>query len=146
MVDKITSFTGPNRFLSNFHPAPVEWLGHTYQTVEHAYQAAKFAAHPEIVKEIQATTSPGDTKKIARKYKHLIEPSWFIYGRELVMFYLLQQKFHPGSGMAGKLIATGHAELIEGNTWNDTFWGVCNGQGENNLGSMLMLIRTSLAD
>lgn len=146
MVDKITSFQGPNRFLSNFWFVKIEWLGFTYPTVEHAFQAAKFANHPEIVELIQKCDRPGDTKKIASEYKHLIEPSWFIYGRELVMFYLLQQKFHPGSDLAKQLVATGHAELIEGNTWNDTFWGVCNGQGDNHLGSMLMIIRTALAD
>ena len=33
---------------------------------------------------------------------------------------------------------------IEGNTWNDTFWGVCNGQGQNWLGKILMLVRSEL--
>lgn len=41
-------------------------------------------------------------------------------------------------------MTTGNAELIEGNTWNDTFWGVCNGEGENNLGKLLMKVRTNL--
>jgi hypothetical protein len=34
--------------------------------------------------------------------------------------------------------------LIEGNTWGDTFWGVCNGVGENNLGKTLMNVREIL--
>lgn len=42
------------------------------------------------------------------------------------------------------LLETGDAELIEGNTWNDTFWGVCNGEGENNLGRLLMKVREEL--
>jgi len=42
------------------------------------------------------------------------------------------------------LIATGDTELIEGNDWEDTFWGVCNGMGENNLGKLLMKVRQSL--
>lgn len=36
-------------------------------------------------------------------------------------------------------------ELIEGNTWGDTFWGVCRGKGENNLGKILMRLRSELA-
>ena len=28
-------------------------------------------------------------------------------------------------------------ELIEGNDWHDTFWGVCNGIGKNWLGKIL---------
>lgn len=27
--------------------------------------------------------------------------------------------------------------IVEENTWNDTFWGVCNGKGLNILGLML---------
>ena len=63
----IKEFQGENRFLSNFYPARVVWMGHTYPTVEHAFQAAKFAAHPHVVKEIQDAETPGQSKKIARK-------------------------------------------------------------------------------
>jgi len=42
------------------------------------------------------------------------------------------------------LMETGNAELIEGNNWEDIFWGVCNGTGENNLGKLLMKLRQSL--
>ena len=36
--------------------------------------------------------------------------------------------------------------LIEGNTWewSRTFWGVCNGSGENHLGRLLMKVREEL--
>ena len=43
-----------------------------------------------------------------------------------------------------KLVATGDAELIEGNHWNDTCWGVCKGIGQNNLGKILMEVRDML--
>ena len=46
--------------------------------------------------------------------------------------------------MTRALMDTGDAELIEGNNWNDTFWGVCNNAGENNLGKLLMKIRAAL--
>ncbi|MFV0357789.1 MAG: NADAR family protein [Bacteroides thetaiotaomicron] len=137
----ICEFRGAYRFMSNFYPAEVVWLGQTFPTVEHAFQAAKFAAHPEIVQEIRNCMTPGETKRIASKYRALIEPSWFIYSRELVMMYLLQQKFSKGSDLHKKLMETGNHELVEGNTWGDVFWGVCNGKGENNFGKMLMFIR-----
>lgn len=35
-------------------------------------------------------------------------------------------------------------ELIEGNYWHDTYWGVCEGVGENHLGKLLMEIRNEL--
>ncbi len=37
----IGPFRGEYRFLSNFHPASIVYEGHTYPSVEHAYQAAK---------------------------------------------------------------------------------------------------------
>lgn len=144
MSNAVLEFQGEHRFLSNFHPCQIDWLGHTYPTVEHAFQAAKFANHPDIVDEIRKAESPGRTKTIASKYRNRIEPSWFIFSRELVMYWLLKQKFSPGSQLAVRLLATGDRELIEGNRWGDTFWGVCNGVGENNLGQILMCIRSEL--
>ena len=34
--------------------------------------------------------------------------------------------------------------LIEGNEWGDTFWGTCDGIGENHLGKILMRIRNEM--
>ena len=31
--------------------------------------------------------------------------------------------------------------LIEGNWWKDTYWGVCDGKGQNKLGELLMKVR-----
>ena len=42
------------------------------------------------------------------------------------------------------LLATGDRYIEETNTWGDTFWGVCNGKGENNLGKIIMKIRDTL--
>ena len=44
------------------------------------------------------------------------------------------------------LLATGDAKIVEGNTWGDVFWGVCNGVGENHLGEILMKVRQDLFD
>ncbi len=145
MSNPILEFRGQYHFLSNFYSCEIEWLGYIYPTVEHAFQAAKFANHPTIVDEIRKAESPGRTKAIASKYRNRIEPSWFIFSRELVMYWLLKQKFSPGSQLAAKLLATGDRQLVEGNRWGDTFWGVCNGVGENNLGQILMCIRSELA-
>ena len=44
------------------------------------------------------------------------------------------------------LLSTGDRVLIEGNTWNDTFWGVSlkSGNGQNHLGKILMRVRERL--
>jgi predicted NAD-dependent protein-ADP-ribosyltransferase YbiA (DUF1768 family) len=62
-----------------------------------------------------------------------------------IMERLLRQKFTPGSELAAMLSAVDGA-IWEGNAWGDTFWGVdlATGEGENNLGRLLMAIRDEL--
>jgi len=42
------------------------------------------------------------------------------------------------------LLSTKDTKLVEDNYWKDTFWGVCDGVGENNLGKLLMEKRAEL--
>ena len=49
-----------------------------------------------------------------------------------------------GAIQSEMLLATDDMEIIEGNVWGDTFWGVCDGKGENNLGKVLMEVRQHL--
>jgi len=55
----------------------------------------------------------------------------------------MRQKFKQPE-LKAKLLATGDAELIEGNHWGDIVWGVCRGKGENRLGKILMKVREEL--
>ena len=45
-----------------------------------------------------------------------------------------------------QLLDTGDQELVEYNTWGDTYWGVCTRirQGQNWLGKILMEVREEL--
>lgn len=132
-------FRGELRWLSNFWPALVVLDDVVYPTVEHAYQAAKTDDWVER-EAIRSCQTPGDAKRFA---KHLPLPPDWEFRKVYVMRGLLEQKFqHPE--LAEKLLATGDAEIIEVNHWGDTFWGQCNGEGENHLGRMLMDIRNTL--
>lgn len=62
----IASFSGSNRFLSNFWPCSVEFEGHTYPSVEHAYQAAK-TLDPDIRVVVQGMAKAGEAKRYAKK-------------------------------------------------------------------------------
>jgi len=55
-------------------------------------------------------------------------------------------KFLGNGDLRDQLLATGDAELVEGNTWGDTYWGVDSrsGKGENMLGKILMETREFL--
>ncbi len=63
-----------------------------------------------------------------------------------VMEEIQMAKFTQHPELAEKLIATGDAELTYNNECGDRYWGVFNGEGENNLGKVLMRVRTKLAE
>lgn len=137
-MNKIDSFRGEYRFLSNF------WMvdivnpedGLLYPSVEHAYVASK-TLDKRLREQIRNIAKPGDVKKIGRMLE--LRPDWE-YIKYRVMHDLLIEKF-KNPELKQKLLDTGSAILIEGNTWGDTYWGVCDGKGENNLGKLLMLVR-----
>jgi len=137
----ITSFSGRYRFLSNFWPAPIQFSGLWFKSVEHAYVAAKTNSQ-EVRKTVAVLSSPGRAKRYGRAIE--LRPDWDEVKLKYMQGFVLL-KFHPPL-LRDLLLCTGDAELIEGNTWGDTYWGVCDGVGENHLGKILMGVRTMLND
>lgn len=154
-MTSINSFNGEHRFLSNFYPAPIrlEWDDaeriHTFPTTEHYYQFMKHAGHTDnsfsLCEHLMYCTdlalSPGRVKRLGRAIP--MREDWEKV-KLSVMEKALQAKFVQNIHLADKLIKTHPFPLIEGNNWGDTFWGVCNGEGENHLGKLLMKIRRQL--
>ena len=64
--------------------------------------------------------------------------------KDEIMYNICLCKFTQNEELKQKLLNTGNAELIEGYTWNDTYWGICRGRGKNHLGKILMQIREEL--
>lgn len=127
----IDDFRGRHFFLSNFYPGD-------NSSAEHLYQAGK-ATNPDDVILIMACKTPAAAKKLARKLP--LRKDWDNVKLK-VMENCLRQKFqitHPDLKL--KLMKTYPQELVEGNWWGDVYWGVCNNQGENNLGKLLMQLR-----
>lgn len=133
----ITSFDGQYSWLSNMACTDeINYNGLVYQQTESAYQAQK-TLDEQLRKEFCMETGYGSKRKAKTM---AIRPDWNQVKLQ-VMEDLLRIKFNQ-EPFKSKLINTGNRELIEGNTWRDTFWGVCNGVGENNLGKLLMKIRS----
>ena len=148
MKDKIDSFIEEYRFLSNFWPVTIRYEDIIYPSVEHAYQAQK-TDHEGVRQEIANLETAGKAKRFGEDLKLLcqIRSDWSDELRILHMTALVEIKFSLSNPeLAQQLIATGDAELIEGNNWDDTFFGVCDGQGENHLGKILMSTRQKLND
>ena len=136
----IDRFEGDYQFLSNFYVHEFELLGERWPSVEHAYQALK-AVKLEDYNKVRLAATPAIAKKLGRKIK--VRSDWE-YVKVPIMTCLVRQKFMGSSILAAFLLATGDAQLTEGNWWKDTFWGVCNGQGLNMLGKILMSVREEL--
>jgi N-glycosidase YbiA len=137
----INKFDGEHAFLSNFFECDVTFERITYPTAENAFQAAKVLDKEKRKEFINITA--GQAKRLGRKVD--LREDWNSV-RLNVMFRILCAKFFTNKELMQKLQDTGDEELVEGNTWNDTFWGVCNGKGENNLGKLLMHVRQLLND
>lgn len=139
----ITSFDGEYAFLSNFFYEPFDCYGVVVPTAEHAYQAQK-ASHGEIATKrlILSATTPGHAKRLGRRVK--LREGWDDIKVD-VMRKIIAAKFRDGSVLSSMLAATGDEELVEGNTWGDTFWGCVRTPekhgswvGANHLGIILM--------
>lgn len=132
----IDSFRFQYGFLSNFHEAPIYVDGERYRSVEHAYQAYK-TLDPWSRRLIREAATPGQAKKLGQGVS--LRPDWDAVKVDLMRTFVRKKFDNPF--LRPLLLATGNASLVEGNTWNDTFWGVCRGVGQNWLGKILMEIR-----
>lgn len=133
MLTLIDEFRGVFRFLSNFYVADDGYC------VEHCYQAEK-TADPELRAWIMAAPTAFEARRRGRSV--VLRPGWEGMKND-VMWACLLRKFSD-SDLAAALVATGDAQLVEGNTWNDTHFGVCRGAGSNWLGRMLVALRAAL--
>jgi len=135
----INKFQGETRWLSNFYECNIEVDGQTYLTTEHAFQSFK-TLDPEEHEKVRLASTPGKAKRLGRKVQ--LRPDWEDI-KITVMKRVNRIKFRDPE-LRQRLLDTGDQELVEGNTWNDRFWGVCKGKGRNELGKILMEIREEI--
>lgn len=132
----IDSFDGEYAFLSNFYPSAFAVGGITYQTNEHFFQAMK-TKDRDLRKKIALCNTPGEAKRIGRSI--VLREDWEDVKLNVMTTGLMCKFADPV--LRQKLLDTGDAILIEGNTWGDRYWGRCDGIGENHLGRLLMMLR-----
>ena len=132
----IDEFKGKYYFLSNFYTAPVEYEGLLYQNNEASFQSAKVT---DIERRKQFCNIDPSTSK--RKGRNVTLRYDWEKIKDKVMEDCVRDKFTRNLDLRQRLLDTGNEELVEGNTWNDTYWGVCRGRGKNVLGKILMKVR-----
>ena len=126
-------------FLSNYYVSTIRFNGKLYSTVEHAYQASK-SLDPMIQEMIRRAKTPNDAKRIGRAID--LRQDWDDV-KISIMKSLIQEKFE-NPFLRQQLLETKNKDLINENRWNDTFWGVTNGIGENWLGRIIQEIREEI--
>tara|TARA_R110001583_G_scaffold158496_1_gene310426 strand:+ start:6445 stop:7317 length:873 start_codon:yes stop_codon:yes gene_type:complete len=129
--------------LSNFSQHAIFLRGRVWPTVEHFYQAQKFAGtqHEEA---IRCCTTPMLAK---RRAIELTEPhrrlDWPTVKEEL-MLEGLRAKFIQHPDLRERLFGSEGRHLVE-HTKHDGYWGDAgDGSGQNRLGVLLMQVRTEI--
>lgn len=142
-MNTIKSFTGENRFLSNFYQSDIEIDGIIYPNAEVAFQAQKYK-NDEDKREFAKIKNPVIAKRKGRTIQINVD-EWNKIRLD-VMKRICLEKFKQNEEIKQKLLDTKDAILIEGNNWHDTFWGIDNktGEGLNHLGKILMEVRDQL--
>lgn len=136
MIDR---FDGEYAFLSNYSASPFRINYVLFPTMEHYFQANK-ADNQNDYLHIAYAPTPGEAKRLGRKIQ--LRPDWEKI-KDNIMLTGLRKKFADPE-LRNLLLATGDEELVEGNYWGDTYWGVCNGVGQNKLGKLLMQVREEI--
>ena len=142
----IEEFQNEYRWLSNFwfFDNPLKYQGMLFYTNEHFYVAMK-TRDVSIRKEV-ANHSLKGLKKYGKSL--VIREDWDKIKLD-VMLYGLRYKFSNNNPKLRQLLLeTKSLHIQEGNYWNDKFWGVClkTGEGENNLGKLLMQVREEIKE
>ena len=135
----LLKFKGPKSSFSNFFLTPIHAWNKTFTSVEHGYVYYKAIAmkKPHLTDGILAAATAKDAKDIGDSIR--TNQQWTDM-KTGVMYHLLEQKIRQCSKFANDLRASGNKVIIE-DTGN-VFWGRGpNGEGQNNLGRLLMTLR-----
>ena len=128
-------------FLSNMYNSRIKLGSVTYENAEAAFQAIKLE-DKSARKQFEGLNGV-QAKRLGRTVK--LRSDWNEI-RIDAMEFVVRQKFIQNYWLIDKLLATGDEEIVEDNDWYDTFWGRCNGVGENNLGRILMKLRKEFSN
>ena len=145
-MEKIDSFSDKYAFMSNFSYSPMEFEDITVPTAEHAFQMMK-TTDQNMRKFVAMAPTASQAKSRGRGVK--IRGDWEQIKFD-IMYRIQLAKYKQNPHLLASLLATGNAELEEGNWWHDNTWGNCKCkrcrdiEGHNMLGNILMKVRKQL--
>lgn len=129
-------------FFSNFSPHGFELDGKYWPTVEHYFQAQKFAG-TNFAEQIRQARTPKEAKRLGRTRRRPLRPDWEEV-KDDVMRRAVRRKFETHDDVREWLLLTAGEELVE-SAPGDYYWGCgADGSGLNRLGQILMELRAEL--
>jgi ribA/ribD-fused uncharacterized protein len=129
-------------FCSNFAPTPILLKGRVWPTVEHYFQAQKFAGTPHE-ETIRLAKTPMVAARMGRSRQRPLRAEWET-AKDAIMLEAVHAKFSQHADLRAKLLATGDAHIVEHRA-RDGYWGDGpDGSGKNMLGQILMRVREEL--
>lgn len=126
-------------FLSNFYESSIELDGIVYRNAEAAYQAMK--SNDNLVRVKFINLNGANAKALGKRIE--LRKDWNNIKLD-IMYKIIKNKFTQNPTLTKLLVDTNDKVIIEGNTWGDTYWGMCKGKGENHLGKILMKVREEI--
>jgi len=136
---RIDSFEGGFDFLALTHPCVVGWDGRVFGCAHWALLAAQY---PEAAEALEKAST---TKEAREAVKGEPEAEDWSKRRLKAMEHIQRDKFRRSDDFRKRLKDTGDRELVWENT-EDAFWGSERGKGQNQLGRVLMDVRSSVID
>lgn len=139
----ICQFRGEYYFLSNLYPCHLQYDDMDFLSLEHAYLYLKYNNNDfryKCLSDIPANILKKSTTGLT------LTKDWNSI-KIHTMYELLKIKFN-NEPYKSLLLDTSNQNIVEGNNWNDTFWGVdintTPNYGENHLGRLIMKVRDEL--
>ena len=140
---------------SNWYPCKLQYKGHTFKSVEQAYQYAKALYVDDVTsaEKLMYTIDPGAAKKVGSKVAGLNGTKWDTV-KFAIMKDLVMKKFAGCDDMKAELLKTGEKTMVESgrdihyacglsivhkDIFNKTKWS-----GKNKLGEILGDVRGSI--
>lgn len=126
----------------NFSSHGFELDGVYWKTVEHCFQAQKFAGTNHFAAIHRARTL-ADAKELGRTTEIPLRQDWESV-KDSVMLRAVYRKFETHADIRKRLLDTNEEEIVE-NAPGDYYWGCgADGSGQNRLGKILMDVREQL--
>ena len=136
----INGFKEKYSFLSIYYPTEIEYEGIKYNCPINAFLAQQVSS--QIQKKQIAKSAPSRSTIMVINSEEKVN---LTTEQQLEIMYNICKIKFSDENLKQSLLSTKNEELVDETDWNNKFWGVTNGEGENHIGKILMKIRDELS-